>query len=77
MSRPRRLRPDWRRPAPDRFDETAPGFDSAMARHDAAMEHDAAMYNDLVSGLAVMTAQHLASRPCCSMGCRHCPWDRS
>ena len=47
-----------------------------MARHDAAMDLDAPMYNDPLSGLAVMTAKQLASRPCCSMGCRHCPWDR-
>ena len=76
MSRPRRLRGDWREPAPDRFAPTAPGFEAAMARHDAAMDLDAPMYNDPLSGLAVMTAKQLASRPCCSMGCRHCPWDR-
>lgn len=76
MSRPRRLRCDWRQPASDRFPASADGFVAAMARHDHALDVEAPMYNDPTTQLAVMTAAHLASRPCCAMGCRHCPWDR-
>jgi len=46
----------------------------ALAAHDAACRAGQAGYMDPVSGLFVMTSVHLAKRPCCGNGCRHCPW---
>ena len=70
------LRPDWQRPASDRFGPDAPYFDEAMARHDRAVAEGLSLYPDPVTGLYVMTAVALAARPCCDNGCRHCPWQR-
>ena len=42
--------------------------------HEAACEEKKPFYRDPQSGLIVMTAYALKQRPCCSSGCRHCPY---
>jgi hypothetical protein len=38
------------------------------------MERGDAGYTDPVTGNFVFTAAYLASRDCCTCGCRHCPY---
>lgn len=46
-----------------------------QAAHDAAVARGDAGYLDPDSGLFVMTADYLRAKgPCCSSGCRHCPY---
>lgn len=71
-----RLRTDWRRPTDERFDPRDPGYEAAMASHDAASRAGEGGYLDPATGLFVMTAASLAARPCCGNLCRHCPWQR-
>lgn len=61
-------------PHPSRFSAEHPAFDACMAAHTAAMAAGEMGYFDPTTGLFVMTAGHLAARPCCQRGCRHCPW---
>jgi hypothetical protein len=46
-----------------------------MARHDDAVARGDDGYLDPESGLFVLTAAYLATRPCCGNRCRHCPWE--
>lgn len=55
--------------APDRAD-----YQACLTAHATAMETGSMGYMDPTTGLFVMTAAHLAERPCCARGCRHCPW---
>jgi len=73
---PAQLRHDWRLPAADRFGPNRPGYAAAIAAHEAAVDAGDPGYLDPMSGLFVMTAVELASRACCTQGCRHCPWQR-
>ncbi len=69
------IRPDGLTvPHPSRLSPDHPKFDEIMARHHAASSDGDMGYTDPVSGLFAMTATHLASRPCCTRGCRHCPY---
>lgn len=69
------LRPGWRaEPAPSRLAPGHPRRAEILAAHAAALAAGEAMYRDPVSGLMAMTAETLASRPCCGNLCRHCPW---
>ncbi len=61
-------------PDPDRFSPDEPGYQDCMAAHRAAVEAGHQGYLDPLTGLFVMTASHLAERPCCENNCRHCPW---
>ncbi len=61
-------------PHPDRLSPEHPKYAEIMRRHAAACEIDEMGYMDPVSGLFAMTAEYLASRPCCDRGCRHCPY---
>ena len=48
---------------------------AVMRAHAAACAEGRSGYLDPVTGLFVMTADHLRDRgPCCGSGCRHCPW---
>ncbi len=62
------------RPHPSRFSPDRPDYAACLAAHEAAMSAGEMGYMDPSTGLFVMTAQHLAERPCCDRGCRHCPW---
>lgn len=62
------------RPHPDRLSPDRPDFDACIDAHAAAIAAEHMGYMDPSTGLFVMTAQHLAERPCCDRGCRHCPW---
>lgn len=49
-----------------------------QAAHDAAVARGEAGYLDPDSGLFVMTSAYLLEKgPCCSSGCRHCPYRTS
>ncbi len=61
-------------PHPDRFDPDGPTYGDCMAAHRAAVANGQQGYIDPYTGLFVMTAAHLANRPCCENRCRHCPW---
>jgi len=62
------------RPHPDRFDPNRPDYELCLRVHAEAQARGDMGYMDPTTGLFVMTAGHLAARPCCSRGCRHCPW---
>ena len=51
----------------------------AMALHGYAMkaEPQRDMYIDPATGYCVFTEAYLKRKPCCSNGCRHCPWGYS
>ena len=69
------LRPDaMTRPHPDRFPPDRPDYDACLSAHGSAIAAGQPGYLDPATGLFVMTAAHLAGRPCCEQGCRHCPW---
>ena len=61
-------------PHPSRFAPERADYDVCLAAHARAVAADDMGYMDPTTGLFVMTAAHLAERPCCSRGCRHCPW---
>ena len=72
---PTGIRPDGlERPHPDRFDASRADYALCLRAHDDAQVRGDMGYFDPTTGLFVMTARHLAARPCCSRGCRHCPW---
>lgn len=62
------------RPHPDRLSPDRPDYEACLSAHAAALDAGQIGYMDPTTGLFVMTAAHLAQRPCCSRGCRHCPW---
>lgn len=69
------IRPNGLRvPHPGRLATDHPMRDEILRRHVAACEAHHMGYMDPVSGLFAMTAEYLASRPCCDRGCRHCPY---
>ncbi len=75
MTEPAKLRDDAiARPHPDRFSPGDPGYEASMSAHRVAVEAGQQGYLDPTTGLFVMTATHLADRPCCENRCRHCPW---
>jgi len=45
-----------------------------LAYHREALAADDDGYDDPVTGLFVFTSAYLATRDCCEMGCRHCPY---
>ncbi|MGH1506147.1 MAG: DUF5522 domain-containing protein [Acidimicrobiales bacterium] len=61
-------------PHPDRFAPDRPDAEACLVAHAGALERGDAGYLDPTTGLFVLTADHLAARPCCERGCRHCPW---
>lgn len=61
-------------PHPSRLPPERSDFSACMQAHAAAQASDSMGYMDPTTGLFVMTATHLAERPCCARGCRHCPW---
>jgi hypothetical protein len=63
-------------PHPGRLAPDHPRRAEILASHEAAMAAGDPGYVDPVSGLFVFTAVSLLRRPCCSSGCRHCPWLR-
>lgn len=67
---------DGLEPASDLYGPDAPGFVAAMSAHQAALDDGRQGYTDPTTGLFVMTAAYLATRPCCGNRCRHCPWER-
>lgn len=69
------LRPDGLTvPHPDRLAPDHPFWEEILRRHKLACEAGRMGYMDPVTGLFAMTAEYLASRPCCDRGCRHCPY---
>ena len=74
MAEPKLREDGIERPHPSRFDDTRPDFAVCMAAHAEAVQDGQMGYMDPTTGLFVMTAAHLAERPCCERGCRHCPW---
>ena len=64
-----------RLPLRDRFGPDDPGYDAAIAAHEAALEAGEPGYLDPATGLFVMTAgYHWERGRCCDSGCRHCPY---
>lgn len=61
-------------PSAARLSPTADLRDDILASHDDALLHDQDGYDDPVTGLFVFTAAYLATRDCCDLGCRHCPY---
>ena len=61
-------------PHPNRLAPDHPHYDEILRRHSEAVDDGEMGYTDPVSGLFAMAATHLASRPCCTRGCRHCPY---
>lgn len=61
-------------PHPERFSPDDSSYSDCIAAHGAAVENGQQGYIDPFTGLFVMTASHLAARPCCENRCRHCPW---
>lgn len=45
-----------------------------LAAHEQAVAADEDGYDDPLTGHFVFTAVYLASRDCCDLGCRHCPY---
>ncbi len=48
--------------------------DEIIDCHRTALERDDDGYDDPATGLFVFTSAYLATRDCCDMGCRHCPY---
>lgn len=61
-------------PATSRLLPDAPGYDEIVAAHSFALAEEADGYDDPITGMYVFTAAYLASRDCCDLGCRHCPY---
>lgn len=61
-------------PATSRLPHDAPAYDQIIAAHSRSLAEDADGYDDPVTGMYVFTAAYLASRDCCDLGCRHCPY---
>lgn len=75
MSRPPRADRPLTDPHPDRLAPDHPRRSEVLAAHAAALAAGEPLYRDPVTGLAVLTAAHLAARGrCCGNGCRHCPY---
>lgn len=45
-----------------------------LTAHRDALDEGQDGYDDPVTGLYVFTAEFLATRDCCDLGCRHCPY---
>ncbi len=61
-------------PSTSRMSADTPRRDEILAAHDHALVHDQDGYDDPTTGLFVFTAAYLATRDCCDLGCRHCPY---
>jgi len=61
-------------PHPSRLASDDPWWSSITTAHRAARLSGESGYLDPETGLWVFTAVHLAERPCCDNGCRHCPY---
>ncbi|MFA7267024.1 MAG: DUF5522 domain-containing protein [Candidatus Nanopelagicales bacterium] len=65
---------DWTEPSTTRLPLHAPHRDAIVLAHARAIEADDDGYDDPATGLYVFTAKSLATRDCCDLGCRHCPY---
>lgn len=61
-------------PSLDRLPSDTPGREAILAAHLTALTEQEDGYDDPVTGNFVFTAAFLASRNCCDLGCRHCPY---
>ncbi len=65
---------DWDTPSPQRLAHSAPMRSEILTAHADALTADEDGYDDPSTGLLVFTSRYLASRDCCDLGCRHCPY---
>lgn len=61
-------------PSIARLPLTVPRREEVIAAHGEALRQGDDGYDDPVTGLYVFTSQYLATRDCCDLGCRHCPY---
>ncbi|HAM21072.1 MAG TPA: hypothetical protein DCQ04_02145 [Actinobacteria bacterium] len=61
-------------PSLSRLPGNAPLRAQILQAHSEALAHDADGYDDPATGLFVFSAVYLATRDCCDLGCRHCPY---